>query len=117
TCLSLDPREFLPACGQGALAIEIRQGNSKIETIVKQLNHRPTELRVKAERSFLATMGGGCQVPMGAYAWLESGKLYIRAMTGEINGHNVRYAQCCGPEQEAAELGREVAAKINKGRK
>ncbi len=116
-CLSLPPREFLPACGQGALAIEIRRNDNKIGSIVKLLNHRPTELRVLAERSFLATMGGGCQVPMGAFAWLESDILHIRAMSGELNGQNVKYAQCSGPDSEAAQLGREVALIIKEGRK
>lgn len=62
------PEEMVPAIGQGALAIELREKDSAVIRIVNELNHSATRECVLAERAFLEGMGGGCQLPMGAYA-------------------------------------------------
>ncbi len=73
--LVLDPTRFLPAAGQGAIAIECRAGDSRTIDAVRALNHPETEARVIAEREFLRLLGAGCQTPVGAHTWIKEGQL------------------------------------------
>lgn len=74
----LDCREFLPAAGQGAIAIEILQGSHFTRKHVSRLNDEATEYRVTAEREFLRLLGAGCQTPVGAHTWIEGRLLHMR---------------------------------------
>jgi len=87
----LDPTEFLPACGQGALAIEIRQENSETRKILTPLDDPQTHLAVTAERAFLTSLGGGCQVPVGAYAQFDDhdNSLTITGVVASLNGERL----------------------------
>ena len=69
----LSPEEFVPPPGQGAMAVEIRADDERIAEVVASADHRPTTAAVTAERSFLEALGGGCQVPVGAYAQAAGG--------------------------------------------
>ncbi len=73
----LDPRKFLPAAGQGAIAIEVLKNNYAATEIVRRLNHVETEARVTAEREFLKIMGAGCQTPIGAHTWVDDQTLHM----------------------------------------
>lgn len=64
----LSPQEFVPPPGQGALAVEIRADDPQMQDLVAPANHPATAAAVAAERAFLQALGGGCQVPVGAYA-------------------------------------------------
>jgi len=68
----LSPEEFVPPPGQGAMAVEIRADDERTAELVATADHAPTTAAVRAERSFLEALGGGCQVPVGAYAEFES---------------------------------------------
>ena len=68
----LSPEEFVPPPGQGAMAVEIRADDERTAELVASADHAPTTAAVKAERSFLEALGGGCQVPVGAYAKFDS---------------------------------------------
>jgi hydroxymethylbilane synthase len=74
--------ELTPAVGQGALAIETREEDRKTRELLAPLDDRQTHECVLAERLFLDRMGGGCQVPMGAYAWFEGGRAHFTAFVG-----------------------------------
>src|SRR6185436_20837406 len=65
----LDPREFVPAPGQGAISIECRTSDAAVRAAVAPLDHEATARAVAAERAFLAALGGGCNVPLGAHAF------------------------------------------------
>jgi len=80
----LDPAEFLPACGQGALALEIRQDDCRMHEFLAPLDDFPTRLAVTAERSLLAVLGGGCQVPIGAFGRF-TGDDDVLTLTGMIS--------------------------------
>ena len=69
----LSPEEFVPPPGQGAMAVEIRADDERIAELVASAAHAPTSAAVRAERSFLEALGGGCQVPVGAYAEFDIG--------------------------------------------
>jgi hydroxymethylbilane synthase len=71
----LDPQVFVPEAGQGAIAVQVRQGE---EALVAELDHDPTRQAVEAEREFAQRVGGGCSVPVAAYAWHEGEALRLR---------------------------------------
>jgi hydroxymethylbilane synthase len=88
TC-PLDYAQMLPAPGQGALAIESRSQDSRIKAIVSPLNHSPSAIAVSAERSFLQRMGGGCNVPIGAYARVTQEMFEMDALVASPDGQRI----------------------------
>ena len=108
----LDPEIVLPAPGQGALALEVRLGDDLAEELAYSLNHRETQLRVTAERAFLARLGAGCLAPAGALAYLEEGELRLEGVVAAPDGSELIRGEIAGPPEEAAELGEELAADI-----
>ncbi len=83
---TFSPEQMLPAAGQGALGIEIRQGRADVVQALAPLAHQPTWLAVAAERSVSRMMGGSCSMPLAAYATLEGTQLHIRAAWGDADG-------------------------------
>lgn len=82
----IDPEIMCPAAGQGALAIETRAGDDEVARHVKFLNHEPSRRAVLCERAALNALGGGCQVPIGAYAREEDGALVLQAVVARPDG-------------------------------
>jgi len=80
----LDPRSFVPAVAQGALAIEVRAGDTYVTELAGALNDPDTSIAVRAERAFLARLKAGCSLPVGAYATLEGGSLHLTGMIGTV---------------------------------
>ncbi len=77
---------MLPAPGQGALGIEIRQGDTKIKALVEKINHCKSFLCVRSERAFLKELGAGCRLPLGALAEIEDGKIHLEAVVASPDG-------------------------------
>lgn len=73
----LETERFLPAAGQGAIAIETRRGDHRSIKLVTSIDDAPTHSRVTAEREFLRILGAGCQTPVGARTWIEQGRLHM----------------------------------------
>jgi len=102
-----------PAVGQGALAIEIRRDNSAVRSLVSFLDHADTRTAITCERALLGSLGGGCQIPIGALAIIEDRKqLWLRAMVGRPDGSEILRDLRAGPAAKPAELGREVAERL-----
>ena len=101
-----------PAVGQGALAIEIRRDDAQTRTLLAFLNHAETRAAIECERALLGSMGGGCQVPIGAYAEKREGRLHLRAMVGRPDGSLILREQAEGADGE--KLGRDVAQTLLK---
>ena len=101
-----------PAVGQGALAIEIRHDDAQTRTLLAFLNDAETRAAIECERALLGSMGGGCQVPIGAYAEKRAGRLHLRAMVGRPDGSLILREQADGDDGE--KLGREVAQTLLK---
>ena len=76
--LALDPMVFLPAAGQGAVAVECLSGSGEVRELMRGINDAETEVRVSAEREFLRILGAGCQTPVGAHTWVTGGELHMR---------------------------------------
>ena len=106
----LDTEVMLPCVGQGAIGIEIRQSDERIDAICERLNHYHTHQCVTSERAFLAAMGGGCQSPVAAYAEIVGEKLHMRALSFAA-GPLLR-AKAERPINEPAELGRQLATEL-----
>ncbi len=101
----IEPSIMCPAAGQGALAIETRDDGGAGHEIARMLNHAATEAAVTAERSLLATLEGGCQVPIGAHGRSESGGLQLIAIVASTDGTRVMRDAASGAGDPAA-LGR-----------
>lgn len=108
----LNPEEFLPAVGQGALGIEIRQKNKEMLDLVAGLNHSNTDSAVRAERAMLRTLGGGCQIPIGALGRVVDDKLVLRGLIGSLDGTKILRAQDSGNPDFPEVLGQMLAERL-----
>ncbi|WP_163970144.1 hydroxymethylbilane synthase [Oceanobacillus halotolerans] len=85
----LEPDVCVPAVGQGALAIECREDDEELRTLLNQINDEYTTKTVTAERTFLHLLEGGCQVPIGGYAYLENEEIVLTALVGTPDGKTI----------------------------
>lgn len=99
---------MLPAPGQGALGIQCRAEAFTL-ALLAPLNHAPTRLAVDAERAFLVGLGGGCAVPIAAYATVEDGHLLLRGRVTAVDGGRQIDVAIAGPADDAAGLGARLA--------
>ncbi|HLM02791.1 MAG TPA: hydroxymethylbilane synthase [Pyrinomonadaceae bacterium] len=103
---------MLPAVSQGAMGVEIRAGDAELKKLLRPLNDEAAQICVTAERSFLRRLEGGCQVPIGAYAFLKDDKIHLEGMAGSLNGSvNLRDA-ISGEKENAAALGKQLAENL-----
>ena len=108
----IDPNISLHAVGQGALGIECRVADPEVLTMIKVLEHRPTALRCLAERSFLRSLEGGCQVPIGVNSSFENGNLHLTGMVASLDGLRLIRDQASGPESDPESIGIALAEKL-----
>lgn len=108
----LDFDLMLPDPGQGALAVQIRVNDEQLDKLVSQLDHAPTRAAVTAERAFLQTLGGGCRMPMGAYAEPGAAGLRVRGMVGSLDGAHIVSGELSGETQQAEQLGTQLARQL-----
>ena len=104
--MRFDPEQMCPAAGQGALAIEARSTDSATIAALKFLDHAPTRVAVECERAALNALGGGCQVPIGAHASHENGKLILQAVVASPDGKEIVRERCSGSDPQ--KLGKEI---------
>lgn len=108
----LGRKEMLPAVCQGALGIEIRQEDGKTAALVSPLDHTPSRLATAAERAFLASLGGGCQVPIAALARVGWGTLTLEGLVASPDGRTYLRRHIEGPASAAEALGKALGAEI-----
>ncbi|HZD65802.1 MAG TPA: hydroxymethylbilane synthase [Acidimicrobiales bacterium] len=107
----LDPSVLVPQVGQGALAVECRVDDREVREVLAGVDHRPSRVSVEAERAFLAAIGGGCDLPLGAYARPPSGgRVHLEAILASPDGRRLLRRQGAGSEPGA--LGRELAVAL-----
>jgi hydroxymethylbilane synthase len=104
--------QVLPAIGQGTLGVQMRSDREEVIRLFDFLNHRPTELTAKAERSFLKELGGGCQVPIAGLARIQGGRIHMEGLVAELDGTTVIRDQIASEEDRAEEAGRTLARKL-----
>lgn len=106
--------EILPAVGQGALGIEIRENNEFAKIILKSIHDQKTYIEVIAERALLKALEGGCQVPIGAYAKVKSTGLYLDAVVGAVDGSVTFRKKMRGTKTNPEKLGQKLAKDLLK---
>jgi hydroxymethylbilane synthase len=108
----LEPPDWLPAAGQGAIAIQARVGDARMGDLLRPLDHEPTSTATRAERAFLAALDGGCQVPIGALVSDVDGTPTLYGMLADLSGkHIVRGSRVLDPRSPEA-TGEALAAEI-----
>lgn len=104
--------ELIPAVGQGALGIEIRKEDKKVKEVLRVLHSEETAIAVMAERSFLKTLEGGCQVPLGAYAYLVDKKIRITGFISDLEGKRFYKGTMEGEIGASQQIGEALAKKL-----
>jgi hydroxymethylbilane synthase len=105
----LTAEQSLPAPGQGALGIELVSGDAAMAAIVAPLNDAETAHCVKAERAFSRALGGSCQVPLGGYAIIDNGQLWLRGFVATADGKEMVAGELRGNPADDEALGRQLA--------
>ncbi|MGB2673126.1 MAG: hydroxymethylbilane synthase [Candidatus Acidiferrum sp.] len=103
------PEVFLPAVGQGAIAVECRLKDLEAGEVVERLDDAETRTAIIAERALLAALHGGCQVPLGAWARIERGELVMEACVCSADGLQYIRQRATSAIEQAAELGGHMA--------
>jgi hydroxymethylbilane synthase len=108
----LEPEVMLSAVGQGAMGVEIRADDAEGASFVRTLDDPDTHRAVDAERALLKRLEGGCQVPLGALAQIESGRLKLEAAVFSANGSDAVRREISGSPDEAESLGKRLAEEL-----
>ena len=119
---------LVPQVGQGALAVECREDDAEMRSLLAAIEHAPTRVAVDAERAFLASLGSGCDLPVGAYATFDdepdragegggSGRgdgvgLRLTGLIASVDGSRVVRGFATGPGDDPVGLGRHLAARL-----
>jgi hydroxymethylbilane synthase len=105
----IGPETSLPAIGQGAIGIECRINDTFINNLIAPLNHAETALCVRAERSLLKRLQGGCQVPIAAYAVIADGRLLMDGLVGSVTGDRIIREHGEGNPEDGESTGKMLA--------
>lgn len=108
----IDVEQSLPATGQGAVGIECRTDDAQVQALLAPLADAKTTYCVLAERAMNNHLQGGCQVPIGGYAVLQQGQLYLRALVGDIDGSRIIRAEGKSAVENAEVLGVKIAEQL-----
>jgi hydroxymethylbilane synthase len=108
----IEPETSLPANGQGAVGIECRIDDARTKALLAPLEHNATRIRVNAERAMNRRLEGGCQVPIGAYALLDAGQVWLRGLVGSVDGTQLLTADIKGAAADAEQLGVQLAEQL-----
>jgi hydroxymethylbilane synthase len=111
----LEPTAWIPAPGQGAIAIQARSDDDRMKELLVPLNHEPTSVATRAERAFLAALEGGCQVPIGAIVSDTGAGPTLYGMLADVSGKHIvrgsRLLDAQSPELTGEELADEIRSR------
>jgi len=108
----LEPRQSLPAIGQGSIGIECRADDARVNRLIAPLHHPDTHVCVTAERAMNHRLMGGCQVPIAGYAELIEGEVHLRGLVGEPDGSLILRSERRGPAADANAIGEALAEEL-----
>lgn len=109
---ALPPQACVPAPGQGIIAVEIRSNDGRMRALVEQIDDRVSAAALAAERAVVTRLGGGCQMPIGAYAAASAGGLSLSAIVVSLDGERAARAEAGGPLSEAESIGTRAAERL-----
>jgi len=107
-----DPRQFIPAPAQGALAVQTRSDDKETVEVVQSIDDELSRALASAERQVLATLQCGCHAPVGAYAESRDGTMELHAFLSDVQGRNIINRQTSGPISQALQLGERLAGEL-----
>jgi len=107
-----DPRQFIPAPAQGALAVQTRSDDQEAVELVRSIDDELSRALASAERQVLATMQCGCHAPVGAYGECHDDAMELYAFLSDVQGRNVIKRQTSGPMSQALQLGERLAVEL-----
>lgn len=110
----LDLDISLPAVGQGALALEIREGDLRLQELIDPIHHQATALCTQAERAFLNHLQGGCQIPIAGHAWIQGERIILKGLIAGLDGGKLIKDQLEGPLSDPTGLGIRMAESLLK---
>jgi len=108
----IDTELMLPAVAQGTLGVQTRDADDAINALIDQLNDVDTVDRTRAERSFLARLEGGCQVPIAAFATLDGDTLHLKGLVGAVDGSVLIEREATGNRADGVALGAALADEV-----
>lgn len=108
----LPPEVMLPAVGQGALAVQAREDDAHTLRLLAALDHEPTRAAVTAERAFSRGLGGGCHVPVAAFAETSGDALRLRGLVARPDGSRLMRDEVTGPAGDPESIGVELAMRF-----
>lgn len=105
---------MIPAPAQGALALEIRENDEKLEKMIDAIRDEVSQIQTDAERSYLAGIDGSCHIPMGAYCEVNGDNLTLTGIFGDEDGEKITVASLEGDRDNPKELGSNLAKLVLK---
>ncbi len=108
----LPVEEFLPAIAQGAIGIECRKSDTKIQELLAPLAHKNTMLAVDCERAFLRVLDGSCRTPISGYALIENDSIFLRGLIAKPDGSSFKQAELRGSVQDAEAIGVDLGKRL-----
>ena len=108
----LTPEEFLPAVGQGAIAIETRESDTRTNTLLASINHAPTAAALRCERAFLGVLDGSCRAPIAGHAIIGGDTLSFRGMILKPDGSQSFETSRTGNWRDAAAIGTDAGQEL-----
>jgi hydroxymethylbilane synthase len=109
---AIEPEEMLPAVAQGAIGVERRVADARVQAMLAAIHHRETGLRLAAERGFLARLDGSCETPIAGLAVLSGGELWLRGEILRPDGSASVSGELRGAEADGAAIGRALAEEL-----
>ena len=101
----LPPAACVPAPGQGIIAVEIRSADRRVAGAVAAIDDEPSRAALEAERAVVTSLGGGCQMPIGAHAEVAGGDISLTTVVLSLDGARAIRAESRGPMTEPHQLG------------
>lgn len=108
----IDPKQMVPAIGQGAICVEIMQNRDDLAAILAPLNHLETEIRVNCERAFLKKFEGSCRTPVAAYSVINGDEIEVDYLIARTDGSEVHRTSKVGKIEDAVRISEDVADEL-----
>ena len=102
------PEKIIPSAGQGIIALQCREGDEEIISVLKKINHNETFMRAHVERNILKVLEGDCETAVGAYSNIEGNKITLEAELFSLDGSERFYEKKTGRVEDYSEIGKEV---------
>jgi hydroxymethylbilane synthase len=105
----------VPAPGQGIVAVEIRTGDERLRAVMAAIDDPAAAAALAAERAVVERLGGGCQMPIGAYATIDDGAIHVAGIVTSLDGERIVRAEAEGTTRDAARAGIDAAERLLAG--